>query len=497
MISEVALPPTIKEMIPSTSRRYDDTYAGQAKKRTIPIGLLDIREGDAEAAHPFGPVPSGWIEYTHVIEGIPFFYHPQTRVITDAYIRLPAILSRIEAYYAQISWVLESLDSTELMFSKMDIYIDPTCDPQTGQKVGMYYLVDHRRHSIAFLREVNTGAIGLPDVRSTIHLERVLKGEYWTHCEYMPRPNVDHSTSARILQGQLASLMIDNISSEGSTSPFTPEECKNYLKAVNQSTNEPQFLNWSVARVNSLLIQSQIINLHGEQWARADRTMIVTGQRPPARTALYLQFSKYMFDCPATHLNRLEHAWTDRIIYSHHWKKLLRELIEEWVVAAGAACLVWIANIVLLTTRSSTVSLLLLGVSTISTVYGAAKALLLIRKHRSLGQYAVHGSQYLQANEKYGTGLQDLSVEYSYPWACALWAGALTSAGVLWMILSQVVSCALDLVLSFGVIPPHALCTGTLMLGAWAYGRGTTGGAKKCSSSTKSTSHVQYVTRTK
>jgi hypothetical protein len=42
-----------------------------------------------------------------------------------------------------------------------------------------------------------------------------------------------------------------------------------------------------------------------------------------------------MFDCPVNHLNRLERAWTDRIIYSHHWKKLLAELNDEWVAATG------------------------------------------------------------------------------------------------------------------------------------------------------------------
>ncbi|CAE6519821.1 unnamed protein product [Rhizoctonia solani] len=503
MTSGVDLSSTTKETIPSGSRRYDDTHAGQAKRRSIPIGSLNVREGDDEASHPFGPVPNGWTEYTHVIEGIPFFYNSQKRIITDAYIRTPAILSRIETYYTQISGVLGSLDSTEYQLSKMDIYIDPTCDPQTGQKICAYYLVDHCRHSIAFLRQVDTGIVGLPDARNTIHLERMLRGEYWTHCEYMPRPDVDHTASARKLQGQLASLMIDNISSEGSTSPFTPEECKYYLKSVNPSINEPQFLNWSVefsfaARVNSLLIQSQIINLHGEQCARADRAMIVTDQRPPARTALYLQLSKFMFDCPVTHLNRLEHAWTDRIIYSHHWKKLLSELIEEWTVAAGVGGLVWISNIVLFTSTSSTIALLLLGVSTIATVYGAAKALLLIRKHRSLGQYAVHGSQYLQENEKYATGLQDLSYEYSCPWACALWAGALTSISVLWMILNQVVSRVLELFLSLGFIPPYALCTGTLMLGAWTCGRVVPSDAKKITSSTKTNSHIQqYVIRTK
>ncbi|CAE6423106.1 unnamed protein product [Rhizoctonia solani] len=351
-------------MIPSASRRYEDTHADQVKMRTIPIGSLDVQAGDDEASYP------------------PYF------------------------------------------------------------------------------------------------AERVLRGEYWTHCEYMPRPDVDHTSSARKLQGQLASLMIDNISSEGSTSPFTPKECKHYLKAVNPGTNEPQFLNWSVARVNSLLIQSQIINLHGEQWARPDRTMVVSGQRPPARTARYLQISNLMLDCPVTHLNRLEHAWTDRIIYSHHWKKLLDELDQEWIAAAGAAGLVWVANIVLFTTASSALVLLLLGASTISAVYGATKSLLLIRKHRSLGQYAVYGSQYLQTNEKYGTGLQDLSIQYSYPWA-------------------QIVGSVLGLAQCVGFMSPYVLSTGTLMLGAWAYGRGVTVDTQKIVSSTKQNSHIQYIVRTK
>ncbi|KAJ1310055.1 hypothetical protein OPQ81_006807 [Rhizoctonia solani] len=499
MTSGAELPPTIKEVIPSGSQRYEDTHAGQPRNRTIPIGLVDVREGDNEATQPFGPVPDGWIEYTHITEGIPFFYNPETKVITDAYMRTAAIQSRVETYYTQILPVLQSLDGTELMLSTTDIYIYPTYDPQTGQKIGTYYLVDHSKHSIAFLRQVDTRAIGLPDVRNNIHLQRVLRGEYWTHCEYMPRPDVDHIGSAKQLRGQLASLMIDDISSEGSTSPFTPEECTRYIDALTQSMNEPQFLNWSVARVNSLLIQSQIINLHGEQSARADRTMVVTGQHPPTRTAVFLTLSKLMFNCPVTHLNRLENAWSDRIIYSHHWKKLLGELTEEWIVAAGVAGLVWIANIVLFTGTSSTIALVLLGLSTTSTVCGAAKALLLVRKHRSLGQYAVHGSQHLQVNEKSGTGLQDLAFEYSCPWACALWAGALTSISVLWMILSQVVSCIIGIIFSIDFIPPNFLCTILLMLTAWACGRGMPGDMKKLmiSTSTKPNPHVQYVIRTK
>lgn len=86
------------------------------------------------------------------------------------------------------------------------------------------------------------------------------------------------------------------------------------------------------------IVQSQIINLHGEQRARADRMMIVSGQHASVRSAAYLQRSKLMFDWPGAHLARLEYTWTDRVIYSHHWKKLLEQLIEEWIAAAWMVC---------------------------------------------------------------------------------------------------------------------------------------------------------------
>jgi hypothetical protein len=66
--------------------------------------------------------------------------------------------------------------------------------------------------------------------------------------------------------------------------------------------------------------------------------MIVTGQHASVRSATYLQHSKLMFGWPVAQLDRLEHAWTDRVIYSHHWRRLLAQLIEEWIAAAGMVC---------------------------------------------------------------------------------------------------------------------------------------------------------------
>ncbi|KAB5593709.1 hypothetical protein CTheo_2892 [Ceratobasidium theobromae] len=471
MTPRAELSSTIQETIPSRSRRYDDYHAGHSKKRIIPVGPIDVREGDNDASLPFGSVPEGWNELIHVIEGLPFFYNPKLKVITDAYIRIPALLAQVEFWHAQISQALQFIDNIDNQLSTMDIYIDPLQDPRTGQKKCAYYLVDHTRCTLAFLRRVETSTIGLPDVRSTIHLERVLRCEYWTHFEYMPRPDVDHSVSARKLQAQLAALMIDNISSEGSTSPFTPNECERYIQAIEKSC-DAEYLNWTISRIYALLLQSQIINLHGEQRARADRMMIVSGQHASVRSAAYLQRSKLMFDWPGAHLARLEYTWTDRVIYSHHWKKLLEQLIEEWIAAAWMIGLVWISNMVLFSTVSSPIFSLILVISTAFSVFGAAKALFLIRTHRALGQFALHGSQYFQSHEKCGTGLQNLSFEYSYPWACALWAGGLTTLVMVWAVLTEVIASLLNLALSVGFIPSYVAFTGLLMAGAWAYGRG-------------------------
>ncbi|KAG8769231.1 hypothetical protein FRC12_005088 [Ceratobasidium sp. 428] len=488
MVQVAILPLSFKERSPSNSRRYDDKHAGYPKKRTIPVaGQLNFSAGDDEAyvfpffgislnlrefsAHPYSSIPAGWVELINPSEGQIFFYNPTHKIITDEYIRFPHILTRVQACHDQITEAIQTHGDSVSRLLEMDVYIELTDGHSSSQESCNYYLVDHSRQIICFLREVDTSIIGLPDVRSNIHLARVLRGEYWTHCEYMPRPDLDMGASAKKLQGQLAALMIDNISSEGSTSPFTPEECKNYLNGL-ENAKEPQFLNWSVARINSLLIQSQIVNLYGEDCARLDRTIVVTGQHASNRASTYLTYSKAMFNGPTVHLDKLEHIWVERIIYTHHWRKLVTDLIEEWTGALAAAGVVWVSDAILLSTASSLMVILLLGLSTASVIFGAVKALFLIRSHRAMGKYAAHGCQFLQSKEQYGTGLQNLSIEYSYPWACVLWSGCLTSLAVLWIMFTNLISGLMGIISIFGYAPTYVSMTVVMGAAAWAYGKG-------------------------
>ena len=91
-------------------------------------------------------------------------------MITEAYIRMAHVLAQVEHWKTQITRAIEALDNETNRLSSMDIFIDPTEDKRSGQRSCRYYLVDHSSCSIAFLRQIDTAVVGLPDVRSIIHL---------------------------------------------------------------------------------------------------------------------------------------------------------------------------------------------------------------------------------------------------------------------------------------------------------------------------------------
>ena len=86
-------------------------------------------------------------------------------------------------------------------------------------------------------------------------------------------------------------------------------------------------------------MHSRNVNLYGQYGARLDRTATVEGRHHPGRSPAYLWRSMVLGGGPEIHLNRLENLWVDRIIYTHHWRALLKDLSDEWSFAAGAVSL--------------------------------------------------------------------------------------------------------------------------------------------------------------
>ncbi|CAE6440829.1 unnamed protein product [Rhizoctonia solani] len=130
------------------------------------------------------PVPDGWVEFIHPVEGRPYFYNSELRVVTETYIRHSNQLAFIEEWYS----VSRELRNRVLpSASNLGVFLD-----RDGRFAGSQ-----------------------PGVINPIY----------------------------------ASCLLDHMTSEGSTSPFTKTECKSYLFSINQAAESGHmlYLNWSIA----------------------------------------------------------------------------------------------------------------------------------------------------------------------------------------------------------------------------------------------------------
>ncbi|ELU39186.1 WW domain-containing protein [Rhizoctonia solani AG-1 IA] len=314
--------PRLWEGLPSQTNRYDDVFISRGPRATrtmMPGSRSALANIDGDARPQLIAVPTGWTEYIHPAEGRPYYYNSELRIVTETYIRHPSQLTFIEEWYS----VFRELRNRVLpSATNFDVFLD--CD---GRNTCRYYMIDHANRTICWLRQRQTSDIGIADVRSVLGLRALLFEEYWTHLEYVPK-NENHLGAVRSeLQGALASCLLDHMTSEGSTSPFTKTECKSYLFALNQAAESGHIPDYGFTSRN--------VNLYGQYGARLDRTATVEGRRHPPRSEGYMYKNVLLGGGPVIHLNRLENLWVDRIIYTHHWRGLLNDLIEEWSMAVA------------------------------------------------------------------------------------------------------------------------------------------------------------------
>lgn len=452
--------PRLWEGLPSQTNRYDDVFAGPRGARTMQPGSQSaLMNVDPDSRPQLLLVPEGWVEYIHPVEGRPYYYNSELRVVTETYIRHPNQLAFIEEWYS----IFRELRNQVLpSAANFDVFLD--CD---GRNTCRYYMIDHANKTICWLRQRQTSDIGIADVRSVLGLRALLFEEYWTHLEYVPK-NENHLGAVRSeLQGALASCLLDHMTSEGSTSPFTKTECKSYLFSLNQAAESGHmlYLNWSIARIMGLLVHSRNVNLYGQYGARLDRTATVEGRRHPPRSEGYMYKSVLLGGGPVIHLNRLENLWVDRIIYTHHWRGLIHDLIEEWSMAVAGAGVMWASNMVFVASPSADIiTKTVCGISAIAAGGTGVFTLHMIREHRSLGKYAAHAANYFQLYENHATGLQGLSIKYSIPWAGVMWSFGITCITLIFYLFSSF------LILAGAHL--HIFVTAFLVVGSYVYARG-------------------------
>ncbi|CAE6421072.1 unnamed protein product [Rhizoctonia solani] len=309
---------SLYEHIPSNTQRYDNTLPVASIATVIPSGLLSSQSFREKTQIS---LPDGWQRYHNPAEGRPYFWNPKLRITTESNIQDRRILKRLMDWNRALAPLLNKSSRDDY-----DMVLNVSESPE--------------EEVIFWLREVSTALMGLPDVRSPTHLNLLLSEQFWVHCEYMPPPDQNLTSKAEELLATLGTLCIDASSSTGSVSPFHQDECELYSRSLAQVLKSGRTIqiNWCLARLKTLLTQSRIINLFGEPNARADRNVVVNGQTAPPETPAFAIWSVLMFGIPSIYLARWNSIWVDRVTYTREWKKLTKDVTEEFIyglIASG------------------------------------------------------------------------------------------------------------------------------------------------------------------
>ncbi|CAE6347408.1 unnamed protein product [Rhizoctonia solani] len=259
------------EVLPSQTNRYDDVFAGSRGARTVINGSQPASNTDSDPQTQRHAVPDGWVEYIHPVEGRPYYYNSELRVMTESHLHHLHRLSITEEWYT----VFQELRNRTLPdAATFDVFLN--CDDRNTCR---YYMIDHANSTICWLRDLQTSDIGLPDIRSELGLRARLSEEYWIHVEYFPKNENYLDTTLSELRRILAPCMLDHMTSEGSTSPITKAEYESYLLSLNQAAESGHILllNWSIARIMGLLAPRQNRNRYRQCEARTDRSIAVVG----------------------------------------------------------------------------------------------------------------------------------------------------------------------------------------------------------------------------
>ncbi|KAG8998551.1 hypothetical protein FRB90_012279 [Tulasnella sp. 427] len=165
-----------------------------------------------------GPIPvAGWECNVHP-EGDKYFRHVRLRTVTRVSPQNLAAGRILE----QAATALSEAVGPALADVTVEIYLNI---PEDGKNTVQYYYVDHRNRQVFWAHATSTVELGLEPFDSDGFLKSALTGEYWNHVENFPCHQVFWSEAEDELKGILAYGAIDDLTSSGSTCPWSGQEC--------------------------------------------------------------------------------------------------------------------------------------------------------------------------------------------------------------------------------------------------------------------------------
>jgi len=278
-----------------------------------------------------GSTPEAWVAHTPP-QGWVYFYHPETRVVTNDDIRRPEILDVVERYIA--TYPFSDLSD------KMELLVPH--DPQPDEH--MFSLLVNHESCMAGYTPKDVKVFEGMDADHVNKRRRM----YWNYLERHPNHFSLPLTVEQEARDALAWFYLDNLK-EGSRStvPFSKQECEDLLRAISRissdsgdsSPGRTAFFSWLLKVVWSSRVSEQYGRQTYTQWKEHYSERIPSGPLPSAPFPGYIQLpltfviNAFFFSIPKLYLEQIKdvsqyHGRLDTV--RDIWDKYTRQIVKDY-----------------------------------------------------------------------------------------------------------------------------------------------------------------------
>ncbi|KAG1900351.1 uncharacterized protein F5891DRAFT_312643 [Suillus fuscotomentosus] len=273
-------------------------------------------------------VQRGWRDFVHP-EGPRVYYHHETRVFTDADMRLGKMESKrllgmakaLKDYAKSQSDVQARIgDGTELVLELYNEKGRTSIIESCG-----YYFVDHVKRVIFWAHSYTCE----PHVYS-------LESQYWYHCELYPHNRYLPRQVFEELREIIVHANAATTTSDTSLAPFDGNELAKILDLIDRIEGSIDKMHaysvFVVARFMRLFTKVKYTNFCGQPAWGVDAERSIYYKEGHERETLIFRLLNLILWCgPRKHYKRIRRVWVDEIINAPRWKDFIIQLDNEWL----------------------------------------------------------------------------------------------------------------------------------------------------------------------
>ncbi|KAG1737402.1 hypothetical protein EDB19DRAFT_955204 [Suillus lakei] len=402
-------------------RRYD---------RHVPVDSVydefEVKKGPLDCSEELAAV-GGWEPLTHP-EGALFFYQPYKRVFTDADVRDPDTVVKID----------QAVEMAYEEARRANVPLDPSVElaleliVEEDVEYWGYYLADHERRVIFWFEDYKSFDLmnNVRGVKRKSHVKYALDSQYWRHIELFPNRRVLPEDIVVTLKEVVMHAHAENITSETCLAPFAPNEVASMLGLVDllkDSTNkEREHSVWIAARLMRLFCNAKFVNFCGQPGARLDVDQSLYGEYDTRSKKIILRvMNVILFGSPDAQSRAIHRIWVDETIVQPRWKDFIDRITTEWngyTIFSTVMLAVDISFLAVPAVATQTPAVVLAYLSSLCAMGSLVVSLILAGQvNNSRRGSAAAVASFMVGMSRSMLGLESLALMLSLPFALLIW----------------------------------------------------------------------------